>query len=118
MNWDIVEGNGKQFRGEVKAQWVKLTDDHLEVISGKRIELAGKILEACGITKEEAEQKIKNSSFATRTTVRSTNPGHATCSSMHTQPGPPRSRIQDGTISAASRGLRRWKHASPVTAWI
>jgi uncharacterized protein YjbJ (UPF0337 family) len=59
MNWDIVKGNWKQFRGEVQAQWGKLTDDHLDVISGKRIELAGKIQEAYGITKDEAEQQIK-----------------------------------------------------------
>lgn len=59
MNWDIVEGNWKQFNGKVKAQWGKLTDDQLDVISGKRIELAGKIQEAYGISKDEAEKQIK-----------------------------------------------------------
>lgn len=60
MNWDIVAGNWKQFRGNVKAQWGKLTDDHLDVIAGKRVELAGKIQEAYGITKDEAEKQIKS----------------------------------------------------------
>jgi uncharacterized protein YjbJ (UPF0337 family) len=59
MNWNIVEGNWKQFKGEVKAQWGRLTDDHLDVIAGKRTQLAGKIQEAYGITKDEAEQQIK-----------------------------------------------------------
>lgn len=59
MNWDTVEGNWKQFKGKVKAQWGKLTDDHLDVIAGKRDELLGKIQEAYGITKDEAEQQIK-----------------------------------------------------------
>jgi len=59
MNWNIVEGNWKQFKGEVKAQWGKLTDDHLDVIAGKRIVLAGKIQEAYGITEDEAEEQIK-----------------------------------------------------------
>jgi len=59
MNWDIAEGNWNQFRGKVKAQWGKLTDDHLDVIAGKRIELAGKIQEAYGVTKDEAEKQIK-----------------------------------------------------------
>lgn len=59
MNWDIVEGNWKQFNGKVKTQWGKLTDDQLDVISGKRIELSGKIQEAYGITKDEAEKQIK-----------------------------------------------------------
>ena len=60
MNWDIAEGNWKQFRGNVKAEWGKLTDDHLDVIAGKRIELAGKIQEAYGISKDEAEKQIKH----------------------------------------------------------
>jgi len=59
MNWDIAEGNWKQFKGKVKAQWGKLTDDHLDVIAGKRDVLLGKVQEAYGITKDEAEQQIK-----------------------------------------------------------
>jgi len=59
MNWDIVEGNWKQFKGMVKARWGKLTDDHLDVIAGKRVELSGKIQEAYGVTKDEAEKQIK-----------------------------------------------------------
>lgn len=59
MNWDTVEGNWKQFKGRVKAQWGNLTDDQLDVIAGKRIELAGKIQETYGITKDEAEKQIK-----------------------------------------------------------
>jgi len=60
MNWDIVEGNWKQFKGKVKAQWGKLTDDHLDVIAGRRDQLVGKVQEAYGITKDEAEQQIKH----------------------------------------------------------
>lgn len=59
MNWNIVEGNWKQFKGEVKTLWGRLTDDQLDVIAGKRIELAGKIQEAYGITEDEAEEQIK-----------------------------------------------------------
>ena len=59
MNWDIVAGNWKQFKGKAKAQWGKLTDDQLDVIAGKRVELSGRIQESYGITKDEAEQQIK-----------------------------------------------------------
>jgi len=59
MNWDIVQGNWKQFKGKVKTQWGKLTDDHLDVIAGKRDQLAGKLQESYGITKDEAEAQIK-----------------------------------------------------------
>lgn len=60
MNWDIVEGSWKQFKGQVRARWGKLTDDQLDLIAGKRIELAGKIQEAYGVSKDEAEKQIAN----------------------------------------------------------
>jgi uncharacterized protein YjbJ (UPF0337 family) len=59
MNWDIVEGNWKQFKGKVRTRWGKLTDDQLDFIAGKRIELAGKIQEAYGVSKDEVEEQIK-----------------------------------------------------------
>ena len=67
MDWNIVEGNWKQFKGKIKTQWGKLTDDHLDVIAGKRDQLAGKIQESYGITKDEAEKQIKALKSATRT---------------------------------------------------
>jgi uncharacterized protein YjbJ (UPF0337 family) len=64
MNEDRVEGNWKQFKGKVKEQWGKLTDDDLDVISGKRDQLAGKIQERHGLARDEAERQIKD--FETR----------------------------------------------------
>jgi uncharacterized protein YjbJ (UPF0337 family) len=58
MNWDRIEGNWKQVKGSAKEQWGKLTDDQLEVIAGKRDGLAGKIQEAYGISKDEADNQI------------------------------------------------------------
>lgn len=58
MNWDIAKGNWKQFKGKVKTQWGQITDDQLDVIDGKRIELAGRIQETYGITKDEAEAQV------------------------------------------------------------
>jgi uncharacterized protein YjbJ (UPF0337 family) len=60
MNWDRIEGNWKQFKGKVHAQWGKLTDDDLEVIDGRREELAGRIQEVYGISKDEAERQIES----------------------------------------------------------
>lgn len=59
MNWDRIEGNWRQHTGNVKQRWGKLTDDQLAVIAGKRDHLAGKIQEAYGITKDAAEQQLK-----------------------------------------------------------
>lgn len=60
MNNDRIEGNWKQFRGKAKEKWGKLTNDELDVIAGKRDQLAGKIQKAYGIGKDEAEKQIKD----------------------------------------------------------
>jgi len=58
MNWERIEGDWMQFKGHVKKQWGKLTDDQVDVINGQRDILAGKLREAYGIGKDEAEQQI------------------------------------------------------------
>ena len=58
MNWDRIEGNWKQFSGKVKQQWGKLTDDDLQVVEGRRVELVGKIQERYGIARDEAEKQV------------------------------------------------------------
>ena len=56
--WDKVSGNWKQFRGEVRKQWGKLTDDDLEQVKGERDVLSGKIQERYGIAKDEANRQL------------------------------------------------------------
>ena len=58
MNWDQVEGKWKQIKGTVKTRWGKLTDDDLDVISGKKDQLVGRIQERYGIKKEEAQREV------------------------------------------------------------
>jgi uncharacterized protein YjbJ (UPF0337 family) len=58
MNWDQIEGNWKQVVGKAKEQWGNLTDDDLNVAAGRRDQLAGKIQERYGITKEETEKQL------------------------------------------------------------
>lgn len=58
MNWDQIKGNWKQVKGEAKAQWGKLTDDELAEIDGHREKLVGKVQEAYGIAKDEAEKQV------------------------------------------------------------
>ncbi len=60
MNQDRIEGNWKQFKGKVKEQWGKLTDDDIDVIAGKRDQLLGRIQERHGVAKDEAETQLKN----------------------------------------------------------
>jgi uncharacterized protein YjbJ (UPF0337 family) len=58
MNWDRIEGGWKQFKGKVREQWGKLTDDDLDQIAGRREKLAGHLQEAYGIAQDEAEKQI------------------------------------------------------------
>lgn len=61
MNWDQAKGNWKQFKGQVKQKWGKLTDDELDIIDGKREELAGKLQAHYGYAKERRKEKSMNS---------------------------------------------------------
>jgi uncharacterized protein YjbJ (UPF0337 family) len=58
MNRDILSGQWKQFRGEVKRQWGKLTDDELDQANGAFDVLAGKIQERYGYSRERAEREL------------------------------------------------------------
>ena len=58
MNWDTIEGNWKQFKGQAQAKWGKITDDEWDQLEGRREQLAGKIQERYGKTRDEAEREL------------------------------------------------------------
>lgn len=58
MNWDQIAGNWKQFTGNIKAKWGKLTDNDLTTIAGKRDELAGLLQTKYGYAKDHAEKEL------------------------------------------------------------
>ncbi|QDV72571.1 CsbD family protein [Botrimarina mediterranea] len=60
MNWDTIEGQWTQTKGQVKEQWGKLTDDDLATINGKRDQLVGKVQERYGVAREKAEQQVSD----------------------------------------------------------
>ena len=59
MNTNTLQGNWKQIKGQVQQKWGKLTDDDLDVIDGKREELAGKIQERYGLAQDKVEEEIQ-----------------------------------------------------------
>lgn len=59
MNTDIFEGNWKQFKGDIKAKWGKLTDDQLDQINGNREKFLGQIQENYGVARDEAEKQLE-----------------------------------------------------------
>ena len=58
MTRDELKGQWTQLRGEVKQWWGKLTDDDLKVIEGDFDQLAGRLQERYGYSKEQAEREI------------------------------------------------------------
>jgi uncharacterized protein YjbJ (UPF0337 family) len=58
VNWDRIEGNWKQFKGNAQAQWGKLTNDDLDVVEGNREKLVGRIQESYGVARDEAERQV------------------------------------------------------------
>ena len=60
MNWDEIENNWTEFRGNIRQQWGKITDKQLDMIAGKRDHLAGKIQVMYGVNYEEAENQLSD----------------------------------------------------------
>jgi uncharacterized protein YjbJ (UPF0337 family) len=58
MNWDRAKGNWRQLKGRVRQQLAKWKDDPTEQLEGSREVLAGKLQEAYGVGKEQAERQI------------------------------------------------------------
>ncbi len=58
MNWDQIQGKWKEMSGHMQQKWGKLTDDDLQLVRGDRRELAGRIQNKYGVTKEEADRQI------------------------------------------------------------
>ena len=58
MNWDRVEGQWRQLKGQAQQRWGRLTDDDWDVIDGKREELIGRVQKAYGKQRDEVERDV------------------------------------------------------------
>ena len=59
MNEDILKGQWKQVKGQLRAWWGQLTDDDVEEIGGKTEKLLGLLQEKYGYSRERAEEEVK-----------------------------------------------------------
>jgi uncharacterized protein YjbJ (UPF0337 family) len=60
IDWNFVEATWQQFRGEVQANWGRLTGAHLDLIAGRRSRLASELRVAYAVTDDEAERQIRS----------------------------------------------------------
>ena len=58
MNEQTLKADWLMLKGKIKEKWGKLTDDDLDVIEGKRDQLAGAIMKRYGYLKEESEFQV------------------------------------------------------------
>jgi uncharacterized protein YjbJ (UPF0337 family) len=59
MNWTLVQNNWHQFKGRVRARWMKMNDEQLAGIAGNRAALLSSIQSVYGLTRAEAEREIR-----------------------------------------------------------
>lgn len=60
MNQDNVSGKWKEFKGEIRNQWGKLTDDEIESTKGNMTAISGLIQQRYGDAKENSSEKLKS----------------------------------------------------------
>jgi uncharacterized protein YjbJ (UPF0337 family) len=58
MNWDRIQGDWTQFKDKIGSNWVKLTDEDLTRIGGRREELIRRLQERYGFARAEAAREI------------------------------------------------------------
>ncbi len=58
MNEDILKGQWKQMRGQIKEWWGNLTDDDLDRINGQRDQLIGMLQKRYGYDKDQATREL------------------------------------------------------------
>lgn len=60
MLWDQISGNWHVLKGKIRQRWGVLTNEDLDHITeGYEEEITGKIQKAYGISKKEADQKLR-----------------------------------------------------------
>ena len=57
MNWDQIQGNWMQFKAGVRGNWVKLTDEDLTRIGGRRDELVKRLQARYARTKRSGRSR-------------------------------------------------------------
>ncbi len=60
MNDDLLKGDWKQIRGQVKDWWGRLTDDEIKQVDGHYERLIALLQERYGYSRPAAEDEVRN----------------------------------------------------------
>ena len=58
MNIDEMKGKFKEWKGDFKSKWGKLTEDDWTQIGGEKDKLVGKLQQRYGWQKEQAQREV------------------------------------------------------------
>jgi uncharacterized protein YjbJ (UPF0337 family) len=58
MNNDVLKGKWLQWKGEVRRQWGKLTDDDVSQIQGDTEKMIGRLQARYGYARDQAEREL------------------------------------------------------------
>lgn len=59
MNWDRIQIDWMHFKDKVRNNWVKLTDEDVTRIGGRREQLVARLRARYGFAKAEAEREVE-----------------------------------------------------------
>ena len=60
MDWDRISGDWEAWKDRIQERWGRLTEDHLDLIAGRRDQLARRIEQVYGISRDEVERQLRN----------------------------------------------------------
>ena len=60
MDWERIAGNWQHYKPSVRQRWGRITDEELDLIGGRRAQLAAYIQELYGISKDAAQMQLES----------------------------------------------------------
>jgi len=60
MDCDRISRDWEAWKDRIQERWGRLTEDHLDLIAGRRDQLARRIEQVYGISRDEAERQLRN----------------------------------------------------------
>ena len=60
MDWERIAGNWKHYKQSVRSRWGRITEEELDLIGGRRAQLAAHIQELYGISKDAAQMQLES----------------------------------------------------------
>ena len=60
MDWERIAGNWQHYKPSVRQRWGRITEEELDLIDGRRAQLAAHIQELYGISKDAAQMQLES----------------------------------------------------------